>query len=509
VRARRLQLAELVDIELQLLRDHGASREELRRRDRRIGVTIDASERARSSDPAERAEVLRGWVRAVGEELGQESAGERMVRAYHALGWLLALLGLSSGAGAAATVLSYDGTHPVNVVHFLAVFVAGQAALLLLFALSTVIWRLRDRLPAVGGLHGLLRWALDAVSGLLERRLSAERRTALRAARGRLRSTQWIYGDLERWLLVSLAQRFGLAFNLGALAACLYLVAFSDLAFAWQTTLSTTAEGFHRLLSVLAAPWSWALPDALPTLDVVHATRYFRLGGSFARAAPAETLGQWWPFLVMSLLCYGLAPRLGLAVVASAKLRMARGALRLDHGDIVSLLERLASPLVRTHAPVPELGPLDVPAPQPQPASGPAPASGGAAVVIWGGVPIEPSQVKDLVDRRFGWTVGTISHAGDGEVSRDTAAIQSVGDGREPVVVIGESFESPTREVREFLRRLREAIGADRPVVVGLVDSSEPPAWSEPSPKDLRPWHKHLAQLADPYLRVEALVERS
>jgi hypothetical protein len=199
-------------------------------------------------------------------------------------------------------------------------------------------------------------------------------------------------------------------------------------------------------------------------------------------------------------------PRMILSTVARVKLGRARAALRLDHGEIASLLDRLASPLVRTRAPVPELGPLD--APSADPAAGEAaPALGAATVLVWGGVPIEPSGVRDLVARRFGWTVDSIAIAGDGEVSRDAAAIRSVGGGHEPVVVLAESFESPTREVREFLRQLREAVGADRPVVMGLVDTSEPDAWSEPSADDMRVWRNHLAQLADPYLRVEPLVE--
>jgi hypothetical protein len=73
--------------------------------------------------------------------------------------------------------------------------------------------------------------------------------------------------------------------------------------------------------------------------------------------------------------------------------------------------------------------------------------------------------------------------------------------------VLAEAFEPPTREARAFLGRLREAIGEDRPIVVGLVDPEGPERWSQPSSDDLRVWQKHIAQLGDPYLRVEALVE--
>lgn len=505
MRGSGLQLADLVDVELQLLRDRDAGRDEVRRRDRRIGIAIDAGARAASSDRDERIAVLRDWVHAVHAETGHDSAGARVARAHHALGWLLTLLGLSSGSGAAAVVLSYDGTRPVNAVHFLALFVGLQILLLLLLALSTALWRFRDRLPAVSGLHGLLRWAFDAVVGLFERRLSAEKRALLKAARGRLRSSQIVYGDVERWLLVSLAQRLGLAFNLGALATCLYLVAVSDLAFAWQTTLTISADGFHRVMSVLAAPWSWAYPDGLPSLDVVRASRYFRLGSSFGDQAPAELLGQWWRFLVLCLLVYGLTPRLVLSLVARVKRRRALAALRLDHGEIASLLERLASPIVHTRAPALELGAESAP----DGGAGPAPIAAAtlATVLIWGDVPIDRGQVDGLVAERFGWRVVTVANAGAGEARHDQAAIDAVAQEQAPIVLLAEAFEAPTREARTFLSRLREAIAKDRAIVVGLVDSAAPGQWTQPSPDDLRVWQKQLAQLGDPYLRVEALVE--
>ncbi len=506
-----MDLADLFDVELQVLRDQDAAREELRRRDRRIGLTIGADERVRAGAPAARREVLRDWVRAIHQEERRESTGARFVQAQQALGWLLVVLGLSSGAGTAASVLSYDGTRPVNVVHFLAVFVALQLLLLALFLLSATLWRLRARVPALHGIQALLRLAVDALASLLDRRLTAERRSALKAARGKLRASRIVYGDVERWLLVSLAQRFGLSFNLGALASCLYLVAFSDLAFAWQTTMSWTAESFHGAISALAAPWSWIYPDGLPSLEVVRASRYFRLGGTFGGPARAEMLGQWWRFLVLALLVYGLIPRLISSIYAAAKLRGSLARLRLDHADLASVLERLSSPIVQTRAQTAEPGALE-PLPRTEAAADSGRAGDLAAVVIWGDVPIEASGVEGLIATRFGWEVGAVERAGVDETTDDDAAIAKVSAARGgPIVVLVEAFESPTREARAFVQRLRRAAGKDRPIVVGLLDASADPAspgaWTPPARDDRAVWEKHMSGLGDPYLRVEALVE--
>ena len=494
MRSGDLELADLIDVELQLLRDRDLAPEELRRRDRRIGVSLDADRRVRAG---ERRLVLAGWVREVRRESDGESAGERTVRAYHALGWLLGLVGALFGMGTAAAVLAYDGSRPVNVVHFLAVFVGAQLALLLLLLLSTLVWSMRERLPGFSGVYGLLRLLLDAVVRAFERRLTAERRSSLAAARGRLRASTVVYGELERWLLISLGQRFGLWFNLGALATCLYLVAFSDLAFAWQTTLEWSAESFHRTVALIAAPWSWLYPDGLPSLDVVRSTRYFRLDGSFARPESALLYGQWWRFLVASLLCYGVLPRVVLSILARLRLRRALRRIELDHGEVASLLERLASPLVSTRAPVAEAAPADAPAAT-APVAVEEPRGEATQVIVWGDVPGDPAP---LVARRFGAPVAARHAAGTDETGQDDAAIAAVAATRGGVVIVAEAFESPTREAKAFVGRLRAAIGPRRPVAVALVDAGAAP----PAADDLAIWRKHMAGLGDPYLRVEAL----
>lgn len=493
-------LADVVDVEIQLHRDRDRPREELRRRDRAIGLAL------REIDAADRRALLGGWVRAVQKEEGDAGAGETFVRVTHALAWLLALFGLLSGAGAASAVLAYDGKHPVNVVHFLAVFVGLQLLLLLLFVSSSTLWRLRGRLPGASGLYGLVRLGFDGLAGLFDRRLSAERRASLRAARGGLRVSHVVYGDLERWLIVSLAQRFGLFFNLGALATCLYLISFSDLAFAWQTTLDVGAPEFHTLVRVIAAPWGWIYPDGVPTLDVVAASRYFRIGGSFAghAATDAALLGQWWRFLVLALCVYGLLPRATLSLIAARKLRQAVSNLRFDHGEVASLLERLSSPLVETRAPTKEAASADRGAAPT--AARPAPGRDAhAAVVVWGDIPLDDAAARALLERRFGWQVEKLARAGVDDTSADADAIDALvaPPTTGPLVLVAEAFEAPTREARGFVERLRAAAGAARPLVVALLGEDGVP----PRAADLRIWQRHLAALGDPYLRVEALVE--
>jgi len=96
-----LDLAELVDLELQLHRDRSADPAQVRRRDAGIGREICAD-----GVPASRAQVLRRWLQAL-EQRRPRSAptpGRRLAAAYRLASWSLIFVGLASGASAAAAL---------------------------------------------------------------------------------------------------------------------------------------------------------------------------------------------------------------------------------------------------------------------------------------------------------------------------------------------------------------------------------------------------------------------
>src|SRR5262249_54545019 len=145
---------------------------------------------------------------------------------------------------------------------------------------------------------GALRPRADAPPpSLIHRILRHFLRGNLRAAPafGRL------FAPCEAWRLLTFTQLFGVAFNVSALVVTLGTVTFSDLAFAWSTPLEARPEAMHRLVAIIAAPWSWAAPDAVPSLELVRATQYFRLksgvAGSYVRPGAVALYGAWWPFL--------------------------------------------------------------------------------------------------------------------------------------------------------------------------------------------------------------------
>jgi hypothetical protein len=496
-----LGLAELIDLELRFAADRSEDRKRLRERDERLGRELAA--RVSTED---RHGLFRHWLLALRDGDGA-TPGERVETGYRLLGAALGVIGLVLGAGAARTVLGYDGTHPVNVVHFLAVFVFAQLGMvaLALFAMIPRLWpgRWRDLSPLQELLRqiNLRRTAVGAVGAM-----SQPRQASLV---GRLAAIGSLHARVERWALSVLTQRTAFLFNLGALATCLYLIAFTDLAFAWSTTLDVDSERMWRLLRAVALPWSW-LDVAVPTRELVEQSRYFRKTGSYDPRA----LKDWWAFLLAALATYGLLPRLVLWSFASWRMRAARAATPLDHGDAQTAFDRLtrgshgwagadASGAERDD----EVRAVDPK--RPNVALPPATAQVGCTVVRWADVPVSDEESAAMVAQRFGWRADNIFACGgrDGVEQRQVVINALAREAAaNPVVVLAEAWEAPSRAVTGFLAGIRRAVDARKPVVVGLLGGAEG-SWTAPADADRSVWERSAAALGDPYLRVESVTD--
>ncbi len=498
---RGMTLANLIDLEAQLARDRDADPGSLAARDRTLlaGAPID---------PRRRGALLAAWLDALRER--DRSAlfpGAPVVGALRGLRAVLVLGGLFLGWGAGTAVLSYGGGHPVNVWSFLLVFVGVQAALLALLLASFLLPLAALGAPALGLFRSALaalypRFAARALRG------GEARADEWRVLWHRVRARRSLYHAVEPWLLLSLTQAFAVAFNAGAFVAILRLVVFTDVAFAWSTTLvELDARRFHALVEAVAAPWRSLWPAAVPSQALVEATRYSRLEGAYVlsgagRSARPELVGGWWPFLVAALLVYGLLPRI--VLLAASRLRMARLLARLPHDDaeVSRVLGRLAAPHVETRAPLPE-----------PPGDGTAAAPAGravelargapCAVVLWRDVPGGPA-LEAALARALGCPVLRTRAAGGKGHGEDGTDWAELAAGADAVVVVAEAFEAPDRGVRRLLSDLRAALGPRRLLLVVLVGSDGP---RPPRDGDVSIWRDGLAPLEDPHLSVEPLRE--
>ena len=484
-------LARLVDLALQLEADAERPAAELRSRDRAIGREL-----ARAGVPASRH--IGAWLERVRPAEG--GVGERVARSLRGLTALCAAIGLVSGAGAAAALFRYDGTHPVNVVRVLGFYVGLQLLLLAGTALLCLPQRWRSALPGLEALQdGLALLSPGRALGWLRRALPAAQRDAAERFTGIALRHRRLYGDVEKWLWLSASQAFGTAFHLGSLATALALVAFTDLAFGWSTTLDVDPHALYRVTRALALPFGAWLPDAQPSLALIESTQYFR-GGAGGLRGPGHS-APWWRFVAACMVCYALLPRFAFLLFARGRLARAVARAFAQQPAVFALRDRLESERVETTAEDPE-----APAAERRSRGAPAappPAKGArCAALLWSGFPLDPERAL----ARAGLAAASTARAGEGALAADAAAIDALrATPRDlPVAVLVKSWEPPLLELQDFLRALRSALGDGR--VVALVPLARDARGEPAAPTDasLQTWRRAVEQSGDPWLLLHA-----
>jgi hypothetical protein len=205
----------------------------------------------------------------------------------------LALFAIISGFLVGLGLLSYSGEAPVNIIYFL--FVAAFLPLLsILFALLSMVSR--GRLFHLFSFWFPLHW-IEKLLAFLPSRAKEVARDLPEA--------------LLKWMFLERLQRLSLLFSVGLLLALIALVVVKDIAFGWSSTLNVSTAEFHNLLQLIALPWREWIPSAIPSLELVEISHYFRLGEHLSSEMihNADRLGAWWKFLAMSTLVYAVVLR--------------------------------------------------------------------------------------------------------------------------------------------------------------------------------------------------------
>ncbi len=483
-------LARAVDIRRWLREDQRTPFAERLERDRRIGRALSMR------DPLSR--VLAWWRHIQGERdgtlqpgaTGNATGGDRVAAGRRLATAALAIVGVLVGASVAGVALSYEGRYPVNLFTLLGVLV-GVPTLLLLFTLLL----LPGRLPGLGALQSVAagmnlgRWA----GAWLDRFLGSEL-----FAPGLLGSGA--VSAFSRWQLVVFSQWLALGYFAGAIAVALLRVTFSDLAFGWSTTLNMDPAVVYAWVSTLSAPWAAWLPQAAPDVRLVEASRYFRLEHGGMPLARVESLGNWWPFVLMTMLFYGALPRMLLMMVGAWRLRRATVALVLDDPEVTALLDRLDAPVVELGGSCEEDSLL------PQRHGLPAPlepvTADGLLLTVWNQA-LSPEDARRWLADHLSVQAVTVAELGilqsdDERRRRLEAARDAVAGPVKRVVLITKGWEPPLLEFMDFLGMLREELGVQCSVTVVPVDV----AGGRVRAEDRDVWARALGRLRDPRLYV-------
>ena len=475
-----LGLADLFDLEIRVLEERRENEETRRTRYRNLGRRV----LEQGAAPDNPGALLQGMLRL---DPVPRTAGARFESALAAFQALLAIAGILLGGSLSLGLLHYSGEHPVNILNALAALVGAQLVLLLFLLLALLP---RRRSPGGGPLHGFLRAMLRKLVSRAMHDAAPER---LRVLEERLDA----HRGLLRWLLLRAAQTFGVAFNLAALAGCLYRIVFSDVAFGWSTTLQFDAPAFHAVVKALSTPWSWLFSHAVPSLSLVEATQYSHLEGKYLlrqageRSLHPSLVGGWWPFLLLAIGTYGLLPRLLVLSFSSLRVRRILEQTPSRNEEFRRLADWMGLPVLSTSASgsaPPAPAPTDVPAD----AEPPLPPPGTSCDVVLDGAALSRESLDRLVRERFGWTVAGVLAPGE-----------MPSPGERPLLVVLSAWEEPMKGNQRPLR----VLPPDRLIVVGLLNPGEA---GDPRLEKIRErWKRHLrSALGERRLRVEALGPR-
>ena len=443
---------------------------------------------------------------------GRLFPGEIFDEIYRLLLYAMLIIGFFIGAGLAFSFLNYRGTEPLNVASYLGGFVLTQILLLLILLILYLI-RSWNKAPIRSSIIFIL------ITGLMSRLmrrirheslkvLSGSRRDSLEAAVGLIQGKGRVYGTLFYWPIFLLWQSYMIALNLGLLGATLLKVIGADIAFGWQSTIQFGASLVFELVEAIAFPWSWFVPagTAYPTLAQIEGSHMVLKDGIYHLAT--QDLVSWWPFLCLSLIFYGLFPRLILLILGLTSEK--KGLTRIDfsHNIFIRLYNRMKTPLVETEGRHHERGspfmPGTKPLREPKPHGEAGPGRDFIALIpeeIYDSCPSDELNRIVLETTGSGVRDSIRFNQGD-EIDRDFFKGKQYPD----ILLLQEAWQPPIRESLFYLKDLRKAAGKSTRITVGLIGRPrENLFFTRIKEDDFIAWERKIKTLQDPFLDLERL----
>jgi len=423
---------------------------------------------------------------------------ERIHRGAATAAAVFVLMGAALGFGAAAGLVSLEAGARVNVVWLVAVLVGPQLVMLLAFLAALLPGRWLDAIPLVAGLADLAGW----VRGRLFRRATLARlperaRHLIDRATDRAPLVRHRTGVVGKWTVIAWLQQFAIAFNLGALAALFAFVALTDVAFGWSTTLDMETDQMHAIVSGIASPWQWAMPAATVDRETIEATRYFRVTDQ--PVADPEVLGRWWMFVMMTVVVYGLVPRVGTGAVAAWRRRAALREAMMRWPETQDLLDRLSQPIVSTRATEPEAERRVTARAAAESVPTESVATREACVINYGALPVDASVLTERIAQTWQVEVTRFDEAGGASLADDQRLVESLaGEGVGAVFVAVKGWEPPVMDAVDFLVDLRNAGDGHRVVTAVVVGVDDAGRITAPGDSTFADWAAKVRALGDP-----------
>lgn len=513
-------LEDIIDLEYFFQQDDDTNSTKLHERDRNI--YLEYAKPGQRQEGHERSLLLATWLNAQRQTHEEELHGNVALEAHALLRLILIFCGILTGASSGLLFFAYSGTTPVNVLHFLLLFIISQLILATLFLCRGSLLAIGLRSLPESITIRLMTTLFTRMATSLGRQgnshLTAGQRLELKAFYGKIKIANSSYSDLFYWSFFQLIQVSAICFNIGLLAATFFKIVVSDVAFGWQSTLQFSSQSLHTVIGWFSLPWSWLFPEGVgyPSLNQIEGSRIILKEGIAHLQTP--DLISWWPFLLLSVLIYGLAIRLVLYAVGWLQLKRTGEQLQFETPGARRVVRRMQTPLVSTQAqPESENIKSSNPEQANQPASKESEPEGSSPVTI-----LLPDEIYDQIDHN---TLSTIL-AAEGfhiearqrfliDYQEDQQLLQELTQknwaASAGILILMEAWMPPLVSFISYIEELREHVGKDLPIILRLI--GKPLGTTVLTPVSNRTesqvWRQKVTALGDPYLEIDDLINEN
>lgn len=352
--------------------DESLDYQEKVRRDRKLAIELESACLESKRRNKHWQTVL--WLEANLSRLNKKSQNviDSYLSALTIAHWLAIIIAIVVGISVAGGLFYYNGNEPINVVNFLWIAVFLQWFFIVFLLLSMLPEQIKKYIWGINHLTHLVskcnvgKWLYHITSWLLEQKQSMVSNGASASIKNQ--SDEDVVAinliapskKIVQWQVMVWSQWFALVFNLVLLITAMYLVAFSDLAFGWSSTLDIPPSTLQSITDFLSSPWQTLWPQAVPSADLIENSRYFRaLAGSYGNQSGVDimALGQWWSFILATVTVYGILPRFILLVFTRIALNRALLSATFSTASTTLLLQRMNTERIKTQAlDTPEMG---------------------------------------------------------------------------------------------------------------------------------------------------------
>jgi hypothetical protein len=506
----KIYLKDILNLDYLISRDNSLdSKEDIRSRelkDRRIYSRCKGSAETDMT-------LLLSWLKFRKDEKGLPALpGTVFSSLYISMVYIMIFSGLITGISMVYSFLAYHGSRPVNVTSFTALFIVLQ----IVFILSTLVLLVRRRVRRNNNYAGSIVHTFvsslffNVLPGIIKKtgRLTFNQSIEdLEYFLSFIRMKTKEYQSLFFWPFFILTSLFAFSFSAGVLGGMFFRIVVSDMAFGWQSTLMASSHNVHDLVSFIALPWSWFIPEglAIPSLEQIEGSRIILKQGIYALTT--QDLVSWWPFLCFGIMFYAVIPRGLLIIAGSFFQQQALKNFNFANPNFRLLILRMKSPVLGfdtqksivnnsiEHDPVKsELKTGFFTSQQNVPA-------GKALLLVSKSVYCHETiqrivkgiekhlflDVKEIIGIKF-------------DLDHDADAVNRISKSdADQVILLHEDWQPPIRELLYYITKIKETIPGGIPLYVLLTrDAGQENLGVDRSDVNFKVWEKSVFKLEDP-----------